>query len=133
MQIKSHRRLGLFAGPLLLALIVIATGVQAAQARTDGARAQPGTVSLATPTQPRPSTALPPHATGGRTVPAVSPALSGSSGASVRNAWIVAGLAAAALIIVAAWILARRRRQPGGRPSAAYCAQHPEDPLCTTT
>ena len=44
----------------------------------------------------------------------------------------VAALTAAALIVIAAWVVARRRRRPAGRPSAAYCAQHPEDPLCTT-
>ena len=54
-----------------------------------------------------------------------------SSGSTSRSAWIAAGSAAAIVLIgFAAWALTRRRRQPGDRPSAAYCAQHPDDAMC---
>lgn len=131
MKTTRHRRLALLAG-LLLALIVFATGIAAAQAKTDETVAGSGTASFTTPTQPQGSTAVPRGATGGRTVPDVPATVSGSSAASAGNAGTVAALTAAALIVIAAWVVARRRRRPAGRPSAAYCAQHPEDPLCTT-
>ena len=55
-----------------------------------------------------------------------------SSDASSTTAWIAVGSAAAVLLVgFAAWALLRRRRQPGELASAAYCAQHPEDPLCS--
>lgn len=136
MKTTAKNRLALPAGLLLVALIVFATGLQAAQAATvaEGG-AGSGAASLATPTQPQGSTTVRHDARAGR-VPQgtnVSTAQSGSSSASSRNAWIVAGSAAAVLIVIAVWVLARRRQQPGGRPSPAYCALHPEDPLCTTT
>jgi len=53
-----------------------------------------------------------------------------SSGTSFTTAWIAVGSVAAVLLVgFATWAL-MRRRQPGELPSAAYCAQHPEDPLC---
>ena len=56
----------------------------------------------------------------------------GSSSATSTSAWIAAGSAAAIVLIgLAAWSLTRRRGQSGARPSAAYCAQHPDDSLCS--
>jgi hypothetical protein len=136
MKITVQSRLALLAGLLLVALIVFATGLQAAQAATvAGSGAGPGTASFTTPTQPQGSTAVRHDARAGRAPQGinVSTAQSGSSSATSGNAWIAAGSAAAALILIAAGILVRRRRQPSGRPSPAYCAQHPEDPLCMTT
>jgi hypothetical protein len=181
MKITAQRRLALLAGLLLLASIVFATGIQAAQAKTDATGAGgSGTASLTTPIQmqgptaadqrahdqgvvvsvpavtapagtqgrggfdaahftpPQPQglTAAQLHHQGGGLQPVSSgvAAQPASSGTSSTSAWIAAGSAAAALIVViAAWVLVRRRRQPGRRPSAAYCAQHPEDALCTTT
>ena len=142
MKITTQSRLALLAGLSLLALMVFATGVQAAQAATvAGSGAGSGTVfttphELQAPTAAAPagtqgSTAVRRAAHAGRTtqVASASPAQSVSS----RTVWIVAGSAAAALIVILAWVLVRSRRQPGGRPSAAYCAQHPGDPLCRTT
>lgn len=175
MKITAQRRLALLAGLLLLAAIVFATGIQAAQAMVD--RGASGTASFTTPTQlqfptaadqrahgqgvvasvpavtapaethgrggfdaahfapPQPQglTATRRYARGGRapSVANVSAAQAASSGTSSTTAWIAAGSAAAALIVgIAVWAAVRRR--PGGRPSAAYCAQHPEDALCTT-
>ncbi len=134
MKITAQRRLPLLAGLLLLAMIVFATGVQAAQAATvAGSGAGSGTASLTTHiSQPQGLTGAQRSARGGRLAVNIPAAQSGSLGTSSRTAWIAAGLAAAALIVIAAWVLSRRRRRPGGRPSAAYCARHPEDPLCTT-
>jgi hypothetical protein len=180
MKITAQRRLALLAGLFLLASVVFATSVQAAQATlaSTGGGAS-GTGSLTTPSQlqgpkaadhrahqqgvivsvpagtapagtqgrggfdaahftpplPLGLTAAQRHAHGGRFHPAANApaAPSGSSGASSRTAWIAVGSAAAALIVViGAWALVGRRRQPDERPSAAYCAQHPEDPLCAT-
>ena len=138
MKTTAQSRLALLAGLLLLAVIVFATGIQAAQAATvvgTGVSGS-GTSSFTTPLQPQGLTAAQLHHYN-RGVPplssvAVAQPASSSSGTSSRTAWIAAGSAAAALIIViAAWVLVRRRQQPGERQSAAYCAQHPEDPLCT--
>ena len=85
MKTTRHRRLALLAG-LLLALIVFATGIAAAQAKTDETVAGSGTASFTTPTQPQGSTAVPRGATGGRTVPDVPATVSGSSAASAGNA-----------------------------------------------
>jgi hypothetical protein len=55
-----------------------------------------------------------------------------SSDTSSSTGWMFAGSAAVILFVgFLAWALIRRRRQPGERASA-YCAQHPEDPLCAT-
>ena len=62
----------------------------------------------------------------------VSGAQTVSVDTSSTTAWIAFGSAAAVLLVgFAAWALIRRRRQPDGPASAAYCAQHPEDPLCS--
>jgi len=54
-----------------------------------------------------------------------------STDTSSTTAWIAAGSVAAVLFVgFAAWALMRRRRT-GELASAAYCAQHPEDPLCS--
>jgi hypothetical protein len=203
MKITARRRLALLAGLLLLAVIVFATGVQAALAATvvgtgvsgsgtasatqkhgsgfpvPGGQTATQAGSSATssqlqgltaaaarqhvqgvvtsvpavtapagtqggggfdaahfaPPQPQGLTATRRYARGGRapSVANVSAAQAASSGTSSTTAWIAAGSAAAALIVgIAVWAPVRRRRRPGGRPSAAYCAQHPEDALCTT-
>ncbi len=149
MRITAQRRLALLAGLLLLASIVFAMGVQTAQAKIDtGGWSVPAVTAPAgtqgrggfdaahfTPPQPQGLAAAERHAHGARSrsvanVPA-SPAA--SSGTSSTSVWIAAGSIAAALIVgIAVWAQVRRRRRPGGRPSAAYCAQHPEDALCTT-
>ena len=62
----------------------------------------------------------------------VSGAQTVSADTSSTTAWIAVGSAAAVLLVgFAAWALIRRRRQPDELASAAYCAQHPEDPLCS--
>jgi hypothetical protein len=142
MKITTQSRLALLAGLSLLALMVFATGVQAAQAATVAeSGAGSGTVfttphELQAPTAAAPagtqgSTAVRRDAHAGRTTQVAS--ASTAQSVSSRTVWIVAGSAAAALIVILAWVLVRSRRQPGGRPSAAYCAQHPGDPLCRTT
>jgi len=141
MKITTQGRLALLAGLSLLALMVFATGIQAAQAATvAGSGAGSGTVftpphelqgpTAAAPAGTQASTTVRREARAGRAAQVAIPSTAQS--VSSRTVWIVAGSVAAALIVViAAWALLRRRRQPGERPSAAYCAQHPEDPLCT--
>ena len=142
MKITTWRRLALLSGLSLLALMVFATGIQAAQAATvAGSGAGSGTAfttphelqgpTAAAPAGTQGSTAVRRNARAGRTPQVANPSTAQS--VSSRTVWIVAGSAAAALIVILAWVLVRSRRQPGGRPSAAYCAQHPGDPLCRTT
>ena len=127
MKTTRHRRLALLAG-LLLALIVFATGIAAAQAKTDETVAGSGTASFTTPTQPQGSTAVPRGATGGRTVPDVPATVSGSSAASAGNAGTVAALTAAALIVIAAWVVARRKRRARGTPVGSLLRAAPRRP-----
>jgi hypothetical protein len=152
MKTTTQRRPARLAGLLLLSLLVFATGVQAAQAAlVSGSGAGSGTASFAstpagtqgrggiavaslTPAQPQGLTAAQRHHYFGRFQPTsnVLAAQPASSGATSRSAWIAAGAAAAIFIVgFAAWALTRRRRQPGDHPSEAYCAQHPEDAMCT--
>ena len=135
MKSTVQRRFALLAGLLLLSLLVLATGIQAAQAAVvAGDSGGSSTASFTTPAQPQGLTAAQLHHYGGGLQPVLNPraAQSASSGTSSRTAWIAAGSAGAVVIVgFAAWALMRRRRQPGERPSAAYCAQHPEDALCT--
>jgi cobalamin biosynthesis Mg chelatase CobN len=160
MKTTVQRRLALLAGLLLLSSIAIAAGAATAQAATvAGAGAASGAAPAATFAQSRAAAYLRAHDRGfvatvpavtapaatqgstavgrgvraGRSAADIPAAQPGSSGASAASAWIFAALAAAALAVIAVWALVRRRRQPNGRPSAAYCAQHPDDPLCTTT
>jgi hypothetical protein len=156
MKITVQKRLALLAGLLLLALLVFATGVQAAQAAAvAGSGTGSSTASLTTPPQGLTSAAAHQHhrgqgaavAAAGVTAPigaqgrggfdsanfrpasGVQPA---ASGMSSTTAWIIAGSVAAVLLIgFAAWALTRRRRQSGEPVSAAYCARHPEDARCT--
>ncbi len=187
MHTSAQKRLVRFSGVLLLSLLVVSLGVQAAQAAqgTGSGTSTFNTLQLPTlaqvqqhqgigPYAPRVATAQLPTgwAWGANYVPGgsstsvatalreaaaqalilhrhhfnnVSNTVAGSgtiaaaqapasSGTSSTTTWIVAGSAAAALIVViAAWALARRRRRPGALASATYCAQHPEDPLCSAT
>jgi hypothetical protein len=138
-----------------LALLVFATGIQAAQAATvDGTGAGQSAASFTQSSQLQGLTAVnaAQHDQGASvSLPAVTaPAAaqgrggfdaaqftppSGSqaapSGSSSTTAWIAAGSTAAVLLVgFATWALMRRRRQPSARASAAYCAQHPDDALC---
>ena len=62
----------------------------------------------------------------------VSGAQTVSVDTSSTTAWIAFGSAAAVLLVgFATWALIRRRREPDGLASASYCAQHPEDSLCS--
>ena len=134
MKITVQRRLVLFAGLLLLASLVFATSVQTAQAMlVSSGGGGSGTGTITTPPQSQGLTAAQRHAHASRLQPPASgPAAQTGSSTSSNTAWIAAGSTAAAIIVVfGVWALVRRR-QPAGHPSAAYCAQHPEDPLCTT-
>ena len=158
MKISVQKRLALLAGLLLLALLVLATGIQAAQAAAvAGSGTGSSAASFAATTQPQQLTAAAAHqhhrgqgaavAAAGVTAPVgargrggfdlrhftpasgVQPAASGTSS---TTAWIIAGSAAAVLLIgFSAWALTRRRRQSGEFASPAYCARHPEDARCT--
>jgi hypothetical protein len=154
MRITAQRRLALLAGLLLLALVVFATGIQAAQATTAvGTGAGSGAASFTSTTQLQGLTAVRAAQHDQGTVVAVTAgtAAAGTQGrggiasapfapasgaqpaaSGTPTAWIIAGSVAAVLLVgFAAWALMRRRRQSGERPSAAYCAQHSEDALCT--
>lgn len=133
MKITTKRRLALLAGLFLVASIVVATSVQTAQANlaSTGGSAGGTTVAAAPIPLHGPPAVLRAHGQGVSMPAGTAPAAAGTQGSS-RTAWIVGGSAAAALVVViGTWALLRRRRQPSGHPSAAYCAQHPEDPLCT--
>jgi len=152
MKITAQRRPALLAGLLLLSLLVFAISVQAAQAALvtgTGAGSGKSTISaLQVPTlaQVQQHQGIGPYAPvttaqagtqgrGGVAAASLTPtqpkALTAASGSST-SAWIAAGSAAAIVLVgFAAWALMRRRRQREARPSAAYCAQHPEDGLCT--
>jgi hypothetical protein len=119
-QVQQHKGIGPYVP------------VTTAQAGTQG-RGGVAVASL-TPSQPQGLTAAQRHHYFGRFQPSsnVLAAQPASTGATSRSAWIAAGSAAAIVLIgFAAWALTRRRRQPGDRASAAYCAQHPDDALCT--
>ncbi len=164
MKTTFQRRSVLLASLLLLSLLVLATGIQAAQAATvAGTGAGSGTTATSTTTQDGWLTAAN-TAARDRDVAAAaatstttqdgwltaantaardrdvaaaaatrqaSGAQPASSDTSSTTAWIAVGSVAAVLLIgFATWAL-MRRRQPGELPSAAYCAQHREDPLCS--
>ena len=152
MKITAQRRLVLLAGLLLLSLLVFAMSIQVAQAmNASGSGAGPGkstinALQLPTLAQVQQHQGIGPYASvttaqagtqgrGGVAVASLTPvqpkALTAASGSST-SAWIAVGTAAAIVLVgFAAWALMRRRRQPEARASAAYCAQHPEDGLCT--
>jgi hypothetical protein len=156
MKTTSQTRLARLAGLVLLSLLVFAIGVQAAPAAVvagsgagsgavvsvTAATAPAGTqgrggaaVASLAPAQPQGLTAAQRHHFGGRFQPTANilATQAASPGATSRSAWIAAGSAAAIVLVgFAAWALTRRRRQPGDRASAAYCAQHPDDAMCTT-
>jgi LPXTG-motif cell wall-anchored protein len=146
MKTTVHKRLMLLAGLFVLSLLVVATGVQAAQAIQAPTLAQvqrhQGTASQTTPDSLQglqaPTLAqVQQHAGAAASVPLVS-ALAGTqgrgglalahnpsasaaqtaaSGTSSSTAWIAAG-ALAAVLLIGAWALARRRRQRVARASA---------------
>jgi hypothetical protein len=153
MKITAQRRLALLAGLLLLSLLVLEMSIQAAQAMNSGGsgagsgRSTISALQLPTLAQIQQHRGIGPYAPvmtaqagtqgrGGVAVASLTPtqpkALTAASSGSSTSAWISAGSAAAIVLVgFAAWALMRRRRQPEARTSAAYCAQHPEDALCT--
>ncbi len=146
MKTRVQRRLALLAVVLILSSLVFATGTQAATPTTtqDGwltaantAARNQGVGAAAAPTTTKDgwltaaNTAARNQGVGAVPVPA-SGAQPASSDTSSTTAWIAVSLVAAVLIVgFAAWALMRRRRQAGELASAAYCAQHPENPLCS--
>jgi hypothetical protein len=136
MKTSVHRRLELLAGLLLLSLLVFATGIQAAQAAiVSGTGAGSGTTATPVTIQDGWLTAANTAARNQDVAQAVTAPASGAQTAaadtSSTTAWIAVGSAAAVLLVgFVAWAL-MRRRQPGEPASAAYCTQHPEDPLCS--
>jgi hypothetical protein len=135
MKTTLQRRLELLSGLLLLALLVFAIGIQAAQADP---LARVGTTPGNASTTPAPGTqgrggvALVPSAPASGvqdswSVMAATSGTSSSSGTSSTSYWIIGAAAAVIIAGIGAWALLRRRRQPA---SAAYCARHPEDSLC---
>jgi hypothetical protein len=156
MKTRVQNRLALLAGLTLLALLVIAPVAQAMRDVT-GSRVASGNasstalaatqgrggidlarVTAALRAQSAPNAQANPVAVRGRggiilvqRTPA-NGVQSASSSSSARAAWIVAGSAAAVLLIgFVAWATVRRRQQSRQAPSASYCAQHPEDALCS--
>ena len=162
MKTTFQRRSVLLASLLLLSLLVLATGIQAAQAATvAGTGAGSGTTATSTTPQDGWLTAANTAArdrdvaaaaatstttqdgwltaanTAARDQAVVAAedaqafgAQPASSDTSSTTAWIAVGSVAAVLLIgFATWAL-MRRRQPGELSSAAFCAQHPEDPRC---
>jgi len=110
MKATLHRGFARLAGLLVLSLLVVATGVQAALAATlEGTGAGTGSITVSQ---------------------------AASSGLSSTTVWIAAGAVAAAVLIagIAAWTLARRQRRPSeaaplrsvGPLAEASSAQQPE-------
>lgn len=151
MKTTAQRRLARFTGLVLLSLLVVAVGVQVAQAATSsttpaaGTEGRGGVAPLATTPaaewQGRGGvTALadtPSAGTLGRggivSVRGVTAAEPGLPGTPSTTSWIILGSALAALMMgVAAWALISRRRRRDEPLSMAYCAQHPEHAMCGT-
>ena len=144
MKTRVQTRLALLAGLLILSSLVFVTGIQAATPPSplDGwvttantAQDDQGVAGAAATAQDGWLTAANTAQRSQGVVGAVTAPVSGAQPASAdtssTTAWIAVGSAAAVLLVgFAAWALMRRRRQPGELASAAYCAQHPEDPLC---
>ena len=151
MKTTAQRRLARFTGLVLLSLLVVAAGVQVAQAATSSTtpsaewQGRGGVTALAT----TPSadwqgrggvTALattPSAGTQGRggiaSVRGVTAAQPGLSGTPSTASWIIVGSALAVLMMgLVAWALISRRRQRDEPLSVAYCAQHPEHAMCGT-
>ena len=121
MKTTALRRITGLTGLLLLALLVVAVGVQAALATTV-AGSGGGSGGVLSAAQIKDGTAvLVTHAT-------VAAPASSSSGTSTTT-WILIGLGVALAVVVAAWAVTGYRRR-SRKPSSAYCAQHPEDTLC---
>ena len=142
MKSRAQGSSALLAGLLLLALLVFATGIQAAQAATvDGTGAGQSAASFTQSSQLQGLTAVnaAQHDQGASvslpavTAPAAAQGRGGFDAAQFTppSGSQAAGSTAAVLLVgFATWALMRRRRQPSARASAAYCAQHPDDALC---
>ena len=128
MKIATQLRLARFAGLLLLSLLVLAVFVMEAPAINAAGSGTGGGAAFTSVSTNQPGT----QGRGGVSAPvAVAPAAvtqPASSGTS-STTWILVGIAAAVLVAgLATWAIVRRRRSVG---SQAYCAQHPEDAMCT--
>ena len=156
MKTSLQRRSVSLASAAVVSLLVMVTGVQAAQARFVASRAsvnpysqlqlptraqiaqhQGGAVrsvaaSPLTPSQEIANAEAHSHAIheGIGYVPGATAPQSASSGISATTVWIVAVLVVAAALLVVAWPLVRRRRRRA--ELATFCAQHPEDARCVT-
>jgi hypothetical protein len=161
MKTTARRRLARFTGLVLLSLLVVAAGVQVAQAAASsatpaaGTQGRGGVALLATTpaagTQGRggvaalattssagtqgtgPATAFARGRGGIASVRGVTAAQPGLSGTPSTASWIIVGSALAVLMMgLAAWALISRRRQRDEPLSVAFCAQHPEHAMCGT-
>ena len=144
MKTTAQRRLARFTGLALLSLLVIAVGVQVAQAAASsatpaaGTQGRGGVAPLATTpsagTQGRfDSTAFTRGRGGIASVRGVTAAQPGLSGTPSTASWIIVGSALAVLMMgLAAWALISNRRQRDEPLSVAYCARHPEHDMCVT-
>ncbi len=142
MKVKRHATLLLLS---LLSLLLVALAAQATPAPTrpfDASRHEglgfqqraTGSGTSTSANDPRQGDGFdvrqPAGITQDVTTAAAQPAA--SSGTSTTT-WIVVGTIAAALsTALAAWALLRRRRHLGESASAAYCAHHTEDAVCST-
>ena len=125
MKIKAQRRIAGLAGLLLLSLFLAIVFAQAALAMNELGNG--GGVAVASAATAQAGTL----GRGGVSLPAgvaAARAPAATSGTSSTTPWIVFGVVVAAVAVgIASWAAVRRRSV---RPSAAYCAQHPEDAMC---
>ena len=137
----------LLVGLLLLSLLVVAIGVQVAQAtvRSDGGGGSaPVTTAAAGTEVGRGGFGLAPAAgslvststagtevgRGGFGLAPASGVQTVASGTSSTTYWLIGSAVAVLIAGIGAWALLRRRRQPAESASADYCARHPGDSLC---
>ncbi len=135
MKTSTRKPIARFAGLLLLALLVVALAVPAAQAMRDSSSGASGSSASAVIATSKPLQ-VPEQAvnqgvttfSASSTDNAVQPA---STDTSSTTAWIAIGGAVAVLIIaLVTWTMIRRRRQPGEPAFSVDCALQPEDSLC---
>ena len=134
MKTTAQRRLARFTGLVLLSLLVVATGVQVAQAAANSTTPAATWEGRGGITAFSDTPAAGAGGTGGmasvRGVTATQPGLSGTPPTA---SWIIVGSAIAVLAIgLATWALITRRRQRDEPLSVAFCAQHPEHAMCRT-
>ncbi len=144
MKTTAQRRLARFTGLVLLSLLVVAVGVQVAQAAASsttpaagtqgrGAAAALSTTSSVGTQSSFDATAFTRGRGGIALVRGVTAAQPGLSGTPSTGSWIIVGSALAMLVMVlAAWALISDRRQRDEPLSVAYCERHPEHAMCGT-